>query len=197
MHQNGNEILAKGRSFSWRVDPSRCRLPPNDTDIEEKAHKITSVPFRASKVQGGSPLAPWCQISIHSQVSCFLDICDSPSVHWLVQVWSLYIFEIDIDINTGAASSIQQNRLTEAFLLHPLPVGRIHPHPTDFDLDVVTCFGHWNVIEDDMHPMKALWGALYVSTSSLTLSLSKAQQSPDTAGMGSEIRRDMEQSHSF
>lgn len=100
-------------SVDSSVGLSCCHLLPNVTEIGEKADKVTSVPFQTTKVQGGTALEPWCQISTHSRVRCFLDICNSPSMLWLVRVWSLYVFEIDIDINIETASSSLQNGLTE------------------------------------------------------------------------------------
>lgn len=47
------------------------------------------------------------------------------------------------------------------------------------------------------HLVEALQEALRVSSSALTLSLSKGQQSPDAFPMGSAIRRYREQSYSL
>lgn len=91
---HNTEMLAKERSFGSSVYLSCRHLLPNVTDIWEKADKITSVPFQDSQVQGGRALGAWYGISIPYQVSSFLDICNSPSIHWLVHVGSLHVFEI-------------------------------------------------------------------------------------------------------
>lgn len=154
MYQNGNntETLAKGRLLSSSVHLSCCHLLPHATEIWEKADKIISVPFQASQVQGRRVLEPGVRLAIHCRVSCVLDIYNSPSMLWLAHVGSLYVFEIDTDKNIDIASSSQKkqtywrpwNSVNIYFLLPPLVCGK-SISPRDFDLDVVTCFGQWNM----------------------------------------------------
>lgn len=80
-------------SVDSSVDLSCCHLLPNVTEIGEKADKVTSVPFQTTKVQGGTALEPWYQISTHTRVRCFLDICNSPSMLWLVCVIDRYRYK--------------------------------------------------------------------------------------------------------